>query len=195
MSKLRLRNTFRLNRMAVVTILLLLQLLWVGVILQSVYNNNYIATAITLVLKVVFALIIISTTRNPAYKIGWLVLILVFSIFGCLLYLIYGLNVSNKKIKRKIENSTKSLNVLNQNDVTLSNLGKDDERLKALADYLRVMGYPVYDKTKSQFFTCGEEFFPRLLEELYKAEKFIYIQINNIAIKKVLQYAAELHLL
>lgn len=38
------------------------------------------------------------------------------------------------------------------------------------------MKFPVYDNTEIQYYSCGEKFFPCFLEELEKAERFIFME-------------------
>lgn len=46
-----------------------------------------------------------------------------------------------------------------------------------LAHYMQYqLNFPTYRNTQVQYFACGEEKFPVLLEELKKAEKFIFLE-------------------
>src|SRR5690606_12102612 len=48
-------------------------------------------------------LIIVNSRSNPAYKIAWIIPIMLFPIFGGLFYLMFGGNKSSAKNKRKMQ--------------------------------------------------------------------------------------------
>lgn len=51
-----------------------------------------------------------------------------------------------------------------------------------LAHYMnRSLHFPVYRNTKATYFSCGEEKFPALLEQLKKARKFIFLEYFIVA--------------
>lgn len=78
------------NRIVVTVALILLQILWIVFMLEELAKySSWITTAFT-VLSIVIVLYIIGKDDNSAYKIGWIVLIMVLPLFGGLLYLFSG---------------------------------------------------------------------------------------------------------
>ena len=78
------------NRIVMTVILILVQIIWfLFVMLRLARYASWISTAFT-ILSVVMALYIIGKDDNSAYKVGWIVLILVLPLLGGLLYLFLG---------------------------------------------------------------------------------------------------------
>lgn len=172
----KLRKFFHSNRIVAIIALLILQLAWIAYYVFALTRAHYWLTFVTFTVKAVFILVIIGTTRNPAYKIGWIILVSMFSVFGCVLYLIYGFNFSNKKIRSKIEKSVLN-NGKRETDLAVKRevkkLGKTET---ALCKYLDNKGFPVFSDSRAEYYSCGEKFFPDFIDELKKAEKFIFIE-------------------
>ena len=164
------------NRVVTVLCLLLLQLLYLAIFCFSIYKNNYYINAISVVLQLIFALTIISTERNSAYKMGWVLLVFILPIFGCLFYLIYGLNVSNKRLRNNIETAFLQNDKMQTKLNVLQKLTNEQEFYKSFCDYLNKQGYPAFDNTNVNFFSSGESLFDDVLQNLALAQKQIFIE-------------------
>jgi len=171
------RKIVNSNRALTIVFLLLLQLIYLAFISFSIYKRNYYATIFSIVLQVGFALTIVSTRRNSAYKIGWLLLELLLPLFGCLFYLIYGLNVSNKKIRNKISEASRNNEKKETSSLVYQKFLKEDKSLLSYCEYLSKLGYPAFDNTSVKFFPCGEEFFADVITQLKTAKKQIFIEM------------------
>lgn len=115
---------------------------------------------------------------NPAYKLAWIIPILLFPAVGGILYFIFAKrNIAPASRKRMDQ-------IRENNDVILQQSASIMERLKASstsafrqASYIRtVSGSPVCQNTYTRFLTPGEEKFAFLLEELKKAKRFIFLE-------------------
>ena len=90
------------NRIVVTVALILLQILWIVFMLEELAKySSWITTAFT-VLSIVIVLYIIGKDDNSAYKIGWIVLIMVLPLFGGLLYLFSGDKKPSRGMRRKL---------------------------------------------------------------------------------------------
>lgn len=58
--------------------------------------------AICTLLSVIAVLKVLTGRSNPAYKIAWIIPIMLFPIFGGLIYLLFGGNKSSKRTKQKM---------------------------------------------------------------------------------------------
>jgi cardiolipin synthase len=131
-----------------------------------------------LLLSAAVSLFIISKNTNPAYKIAWVVPILLFPVFGGLFYLMLGGNRLSARQRRKMNSVEKNLRRhLPQNPETHRHLA-DYSQIGAIESrYLqRVAGCPVYQHTTTEYFPLGDAAFPVMLEELRKAEKYIFLE-------------------
>ncbi len=134
-------------------------------------------------LAVITALSIINKRGNPSYKIMWIIFILLVPLFGVLAYLLWGggrvMPHINRRMKRCINRYSA---FLPNDDKTVSHLNYSDMIHSRQAEYIRrEADAPVYDESESEFFAPGEKLMPRLLEELRRAEKYIFIEFFILA--------------
>lgn len=166
------------NRIVVIGILLLLQLVW---IVSTVYkfSNNYLVIDLTLsILSIFIILYVIGRRDNPAYKMAWIVLILAVPIFGVLMYLMFGPKSLQKSVALREEAAHKDiLPHLVQDEKVLEELKEEPDSVYNQSAYiLNATGYPVYQNTKTRFLEIGETYYEVLLEELKKAKHFIFME-------------------
>ncbi|MDD6024138.1 MAG: cardiolipin synthase [Oscillospiraceae bacterium] len=131
-----------------------------------------------LVLSAAATLFIISKNTNPAYKIAWVVPILLFPVFGGLFYLMLGGNRLSKRQRKKMNSVEKNLRQhLPQNPEIHEKLRKQSEQAALQSAYLQtVAGCPVYENTTVDYFSLGDLVYPVMLEELRKAENYIFLE-------------------
>ena len=129
------------------------------------------------VLSILAVLIIVSRQTDPGYKIAWIVPILIFPMFGWLVYVFCGGNRLSGRLRRKMQGmDRKLLEVLDADGKAdaLSRFGQDAvNQSRYLEHYARC---PAYTNTYTEYFSLGDYAFPRILEELKKAEKYIFIE-------------------
>lgn len=129
-------------------------------------------------LSVIALLRILTGKSNPAYKIAWIIPILLFPIFGGLIYMLFGGNKSSKRIKRKMaEIQERMTQSLGQNEAILKEIELQNRSIANQSRYIERYSYcPVYKNTVSEYLSPGERMFERLLEELKKAERYIFLE-------------------
>ena len=119
---------------------------------------------------------IIASDDNPDYKVPWLLFVLIIPVAGFMLYfLFYSRKLQRKYIKR--------LNELNSNayqtedEALLSSLQKEDRTAAAQAKMLmNIAETHLFTNTRQEYFPLGEDMHCRMLTDLEKAEKFIYME-------------------
>ena len=111
-------------------------------------------------------------------KLSWMFPNAIFPIFGAIFYTTIVMQPGTKVMYSRL----KSLSEQTKKYVT------DDrevwERLRAESPHMGQLSHylyhrdnsPVYDKTQVTYFCLGDEQFPAILEELKKAEKFIFVE-------------------
>lgn len=119
----------------------------------------------------------------PEYKIAWIVPILVFPVFGGALFLIFGHSVLNKREKKKVSAIVSSYRNPGYADLSrLSRLEEIDPEAASQSRYLERFGAsPCVDSTAVRYFPLGEEMFAAMLDDLNRAEKFIFLEYFIIA--------------
>ncbi|MDR2494554.1 MAG: cardiolipin synthase [Spirochaetaceae bacterium] len=129
-------------------------------------------------ISVLVCIDIINKKRKPAYKLSWIFLILLFPIFGGFLYLVFHFQSDSRVFRRKIESARGRCRPFYVTDPeALAELVAARKEYRTLARYLHEkVGYPVYAHTRTEYFNSGEGFFIRVLEELEKAERYIFLE-------------------
>ncbi|MBO5208859.1 MAG: cardiolipin synthase [Lachnospiraceae bacterium] len=128
------------------------------------------ATEIFCVLK------IINSQENPDYKIPWLLFVLVVPVAGFMIYfMFYNRKLSRKQIKRTEKIKNQLINT--KDEATLKKLEQEDKQAYLQANLLRKLATThVYQNTNMTYFDMGEKLFASMLEDLQKAEKFIFLE-------------------
>ncbi|PJI08680.1 MULTISPECIES: cardiolipin synthase [Clostridium] len=166
------------NRITFIFIAILVQLIaFIGVIIK--FKKYFIPFYIVCVLISIVALLAILYKKvSPAYKIAWIVLISVFPALGGLLYLFFGFNKLSKRTMRKMQYVIlKSKDVLVRNDSILSDIKLQSESAANEANYIQNSShFPVCVNTQTEYLSSGELTFKRLIDELKKAKKYIFLE-------------------
>ena len=168
---------FITHRLFIVAVILLIQILFLVFIVLKFKTSFYIFYFSTQIIGLLLILKIINSKMNPGYKIAWIIPILIIPIFGTLFYLIFS-NKSNKKTNKRLGSlKQKFKNNLNQDLEILQNLKKEDINIYNQMNYLKeICKFPIYDNTKVQYLKIGEIYFEKLIEQLKKAEKYIFLE-------------------
>lgn len=169
---------YALNRVVITALLVLLQVtLFLVVLLQ--WGNYYVWFSLVLRFITFWAVIyIIWKPNNPAVKLAWVVPILTFPLFGGVLYLCYGHVIVPKKLRDSMERTDKLVRKsLVQDKKTLKDLKREDPAQANLSGYIySYAATPVWDQTDSAFFADGRPWWENLLDDLEKAEHFIFLE-------------------
>lgn len=114
---------------------------------------------------------------NPAYKIPWIIMILLFPLFGGIFYLFWGNTPLNRaRAQHRFAPAAPDFTGMPARPAD-ERLGAGMARHARRAQYIRsVTGMPVWGETATRYFPCGEEQFPAMLEALEQAERFIFME-------------------
>ena len=170
------------NRMLFAGIGVILQVAWICWL--AIKLNDY-STAIqvcTSVLAFLITLRIYGLHINSAYKISWIILILLFPVFGLTIYLLFG-RAGAVSVMRKRFNSNLAL-LRSYHAPLLAQrraLPYPDRTARNHAHYLQTRaGYPAYDNTDVTFYgdTCAA--LEAQKDALRSAEHFIFMEYHAI---------------
>ncbi len=170
-------------RIIVSGILLILQILFIGAIVYDYTIASSGALSLSVIVGIITVIVIINRRGNPDHKIPWIIFILVFPIFGITVFLLWGGGRVLPYIKRRKKIAdTRYMHYLKSSGEVLESLKYCDLLHSRQGEYLvNESGYPVYSKTETRYFAPIEDFMPTLLEELERAEKYIYLQFFILA--------------
>ncbi len=158
--------------------LLILQLY---IILMSILRLNEYLFYFDIFLKLisfVTVVIIINRHSNPMYKLAWVVPILIFPMFGGLLYLFITGQMHTKVFFNRLSALEKRITSSYPQDSAVSEEieAVHPERINAVRFINNVSGNAVYRCTEARYFSVGEEMLESVLAEIKKAEKYIFLE-------------------
>lgn len=156
----------------VIQLLILLSIVW----RFTAYVGFYYG--ISLIFSLIAVVYIINQNTNPAYKLAWIIPILLFPIFGVLFYLFFGGNKLSKRTRarmRYIEDKT-HVAMEPQHEV-IEKIREISTHAATQSRYIEKYSFsPPYCNTYTEYFPSGEEKFKRLKEELRNAKHFIFLE-------------------
>ena len=166
------------GRTTLILFLVVIQLL-IMLGLATILNDYavYVYGGLTLI-GAVIVIYIINERGNPAFNMTWMLLILIFPAFGCLFYIWVKSQLGTRYIGKRLRRlRLDTARYMQQDPGIIESLRESKPSNANLAHYMQYqLGFPTYQNTSAQYFACGEEKFPVLLEELKKAEKFIFLE-------------------
>lgn len=171
------------TRIIISALLILFQLLFIFDVVYDFSDRSTTAYTFSLVLGILTVVFIMNRRGNPDHKTAWVFFILIFPIFGISVFLLWGGGRVAPHIKKRMRFcEARYLRYLKDNSDVRDRLMYYDITHSRQADYLTgESGYPLYDKTYTEYFSSGESLLPKLLEELAKARKYIFIEFFILA--------------
>lgn len=166
------------SRVVLVGTAILIQVLALAIAIWRFSNYFVYFYALCTIISLLTVLWIVNGKSNHAYKLAWIIPIMAFPIFGGLFYFMFGGNKSSKRNRRKMRAiADKMKESLDQCPEIVQSLELENRSAANQADYiLKYSDCPVYNNTTTEYLTPGERKFERLVEELHKAERYIFLE-------------------
>lgn len=159
-------------------LLLVLQIvvLFVTFHLMGQYWQGFLVGCI--VLSVILIIYIINDNENPAFKLAWMIPICAVPIFGVAAYIVVKTNPGTWKLKERLDGLKKETEkYLQPVPEVVEQMEKEKSPISDLSHYLQnINQMPTYQNTRVTYFSLGEDKYADILEELKKAEKFIFLE-------------------
>ncbi|MBQ8816513.1 MAG: cardiolipin synthase [Lachnospiraceae bacterium] len=166
------------NRITVTAIMILLELaLLLGIFWRAVQYSWFIMGAFSL-LSMLYVFYLVIKDDNASYRIGWILLIAFIPPFGAFLYMLWGDKKPSKKLQARLNFSYLAMDkYLEDNEETCKALAEVSHRAVATARYIKKTSrYPVHRNTHVTYYSIGEAMFEAMLEDMRKAEHFIFLE-------------------
>lgn len=163
-----------LSRTFILAIILISQIVLLGFLIYKIGSGGIYVYFLFLILSIIESFFIMNRKFNPAYKISWLIAIFALPFFGVFFYWLFG---RIKLTKREIDKFEKEYLKLQEYNNSKEKIDLEDK------DFIKVSKYisnttlmPVFDKTESLYLSLGELAYPKILEEIKKAKKYIFLE-------------------
>ena len=119
---------------------------------------------------------IIASDDNPDYKVPWLLFVLIIPIAGFMLYFMFYSRTLQKRFIKRLDD-LKSQAYRKDDTALLAQLREENPTAAAQAKMLcEISESHLFTSTKQRYFPLGEDMFAAMLEDLQKAEQFIFME-------------------
>ncbi len=171
------------TRFIICALLLILQASFLFFLLYDFTLGSAWTLSLSSFLGIITSILILNKRGNPDHKVGWIIFILIFPIFGISVYLLWGGGRVLPHLRKKMRIcESHYMPHLKTDKATDDHIKYFDLTHSRQADYLTSeSGYPLYDNVSAEYLSSGEKFFDRMLEELENAEKYIFIEFFILA--------------
>ena len=166
------------SRFMLISTMILLQLI-ILVMLYLVFEE-YVANLN--VLMIIFSIIMIiylyNSEMDSTAKLTWMMLIGLFPVPGALFLGFTRLDLGSRNLKRSVLSMREiTRDLIPQDPKIIEKLEEDGGDMEDLYNLVSKTGnFPVFENTNVHYFPDGNDFFEDVLEELEKAEKYIYME-------------------
>jgi len=146
----------------------------VGVLLYTVLSRSLlsqITTAVVGAVGIAMSISIAASDQKSAFKVGWILLILLLPLFGITVYLIFNHQRATRSFADAVERSSQAVEKAYR--LPCNGAAAPQE---GLARYLEGRGFPAYGHTRSQFLPLGEDAFAAMLAAMEQARHYIFLE-------------------
>lgn len=156
--------------------LILLQLTIIGIVILEFSDFAVYAYWVIEALAVLVVLNIVYRKKTAAYKMSWIIFVLILPAVGIILYFIWGRQHVSKKSKARWDQINKN---------TYEKLGQNSDVFKTIEDsgikkqvelVYRLSDLPVWKNTETRYLRLGEEMHRANLEAIKTAKQFVFLE-------------------
>lgn len=171
-------NKLLKSRLVLVGVALLLQIIWSIIFLERLSSYSIYINTFFQLLSIGILLYLIRKDESSAYKIAWIIVVMGFPLFGGILYIFIGNKKPSKRLAVRMAMVKGEMSeTLSQNQWVLKEIQDQDPMVAGNIRYIGEFGpYPVWKNTKVDYYKLGEYMFEAMLEDLKKAEHYIFLE-------------------
>ena len=170
------------SRAAFVGLFIVMQCAAIGIVMRRFAEQYVYFYALCTILSIAAVLVIINKNGNPAYKIAWIIPILLAPIFGGLFYLVFGKNRLSRRERLRAADVTEKYGAAMAHGSCAREIAEQSPEAYRQSLYIeKSSGSPPFCGTSTEFLPIGEVMFERLKQELEKAKRFIFMEYFIIA--------------
>ena len=166
------------SRFLIIVLLLIFQVLlmlgfYVWLVQYIPFYSGFLAIFTLLMIVYLF-----NSEMDSSAKLTWMFMIAFVPLPAAIFLFFTKTNAGHRKIRqREKQIIAESKNMISQPENVICELEGDPLGTEDLAAYMSRSGcFPIFDKTQVTYFPIGEKKFAAMLEELKKAEKYIFME-------------------
>lgn len=164
-------------RLLLAFVLLVAQIGLIFLLSALLRQQMAIAYTVLELAAVVVAIRIYNRTGTSAYKMGWIVLVVLAPVAGMTLYLLWSGDRQSKQLNlKKIPPPRESESREEQSRLNVEKLRRSHPQWGRMASYLHRQGFPLYQHTRVSYLDTGEAYLDDMLERMEQAEHFILLE-------------------
>ncbi|MCD7738200.1 MAG: PLDc N-terminal domain-containing protein, partial [Lachnospiraceae bacterium] len=166
------------NRIVVTVIMVVLEFLLLLFLFWHVLRYSTLILFFFYFLSSLYVIYLVSSKGDPAFRIGWIILILVLPPVGSLLYLLWGDKRPTKRLSARVNAQDQEIfPLLSTDSETVRHLQGHCEREASTLRYIEnISDYPVYENVRTTYYSSGESLYEAMLADLRQAKEYIFIE-------------------
>jgi cardiolipin synthase len=162
------------NRIVVFSTVLAIQALLLFLVIFGIVTYVPVITMGAKILSGMVLLYILSKEEETAYKITWVIVLLLLPTFGGIIYWIIGNKKPSKQMQRLFSKQLQQSKQYQKTDNIINEI--QDPYMQGQFRYLDVQGFEAYKDNKTTYYPLGEDNFKDLLKALKEAKHFIFME-------------------
>lgn len=166
------------NRIVFMALMAILEVVILIVIYNSLFKYMAWIETIFRILSVLVVLYIINNSRHLSSDLLWIIIIIIFPVFGTFIYILFGANlITSKTFISLIASSKEYEKYYKQDEIILNELYNKASPYKGQFNYIsKFSKFPFYRNSDFSYYGFGEDGYPIMIDELKKAKKFIFLE-------------------
>lgn len=164
------------SKVFVVAAAICIQLYIVLYLWNTMLNTFRYLYLFMMILSLFLVIWVVNRDENPSYALAWSIVILIFPPFGAIIYLLVGGRKVPKKLREQITDSFKEEDLEQDLDIMATLQAYDLSTHKQAQHIYNNSKFPLYRNRHAEYLESGEKKFERMLEEIEKAERFIFLE-------------------
>lgn len=163
-----------------VILLMLVQLALIVFSVLKLQEHFKLVSVLFLAITIFAMILLVNGNKNPAYKMSWMIPMMVFPLFGGLMYVFVQSQSLTRRFFQRVKDIDRNFyDVLPRNQDIIDEIRGLDPMRAAAAIYTsrnEYLGYSVFKNTDVTYYPLGELCWKDMLLELEKAEKYIFLE-------------------
>ena len=165
------------SRFGLIALLLVIQVIGLNLLFVAMEESEWLLLLMGVFIIIMF-FYLFKIDMDATAKLTWLVMMMLFPLMTSILLLVTRHKIGYRSMERKLEDlNEQSKDMIRQDEKVLNAPEIVSSGTKAMCHYLNKTGtFPVYANTEVTYFPLGENKYEAMLEELKKAEHFIFME-------------------